>query len=431
MYGQASAPTRQVSAAGTANTAAPTSSATAVVACVSSASATSAFHPACSAAEARTIASAATLRSSAAAADQLGEALGGHVPARDRHADAQARGVDPPRQQGGEGARAARLRDGLRALEEQAHRGHDLLVGDGDDLVHEALDDREGELARQRQLLAVGDRARDLDPDAFAGGERAHEVVAGLRLDADHAGVGREGLDRGRAAGEQAAAAEADEQDVERPRVLEQLQRRGALAGHHERLVVRVDGRQPALGDQFGQQRLAVPGVAVEEHDLRAVAARRGELAGRRVVGHQDHRGNLVQPRGERERLGMVARRHGRDAAGTFGGVHRSDRIERAAELEGPHPLQVLGLQQHARGAGGLVERAAGDDRRAVGDPFEPPRRGLDVVERDHGRESRPRPRAGARSRSSCRPRGGRPRAGRGGRRPARPRRARRLRGRR
>ena len=54
MNGHASASTRQVSAAGMANTTTPVSIATAAVACVSFAPATSAFQPAWSTAEART-----------------------------------------------------------------------------------------------------------------------------------------------------------------------------------------------------------------------------------------------------------------------------------------------------------------------------------------------------------------------------------------
>ena len=107
------------------------------------------------------------------------------VPARDRHADAQALRLHLAGQQRGERAGAARLGDDLRALEQQPHRGDDLRVGDGDDLVDELLDDRERQLARDVGLLAVGDRPRDLDRDPLAGGERAHEVVARLGLDAD------------------------------------------------------------------------------------------------------------------------------------------------------------------------------------------------------------------------------------------------------
>ena len=126
-----------------------------------------------------------------------------------------------------------------------------------------------------RELLAVGDRARDLDPDALAGGERAHEVVARLGLDADHARVGRERLDRGRAAGEQAAAAEADEQDVERaarPRAA----RAPPCPGRPSRAASSYGwiGVSPRSATSAASSASRSPRVAVEEHDLGAVAAR-------------------------------------------------------------------------------------------------------------------------------------------------------------
>src|SRR5262249_45025393 len=89
----------------------------------------------------------------------------------------------------------------------------------------------------------------------------------------------------------------------------------------------------------------------------------------------------------------------------------RGHRVVRPAELERAHPLQVLGLQQHPAGAGGLVQQATGDDRRAVRDALEPPRRCLDVVERDHApppaasrAATHPSPSARAASRSPWRP---------------------------
>ena len=118
--------------------------------------------------------------------------------------------------------------------------------------------------------------------------------------------------------GEQAAAAEAHEHEVERAGVLEQLERRRALARHHAQFVVRVDRDEPALGHERRQQLLAVLRVAVEADDLGAVAGRGGELARGRVVGHQDHGRDLVQPRGQGERAGVVARGHRRDAAGAL-----------------------------------------------------------------------------------------------------------------
>ena len=122
----------------------------------------------------------------------------------------------------------------------------------------------------------------------------------------------------------QPAAAEADEQHVQRPGLLDQLERDRALAGHHALVVVGVDRDQPALLRRArASSSLAVRGVAVEEHDLGAVAAGGGELARGRVLGHQDHGGALVQARGEASGLGVVAAGDRRDAAA---GVPRGSR---------------------------------------------------------------------------------------------------------
>ena len=102
---------------------------------------------------------------------------------------------------------------------------------------------------------------------------------------------GASALARGRAAGDQPAAADADEQHVERAGLLEQLERDRALPGHHALVVVGVDRDEPALGDQLGEQLLAVGGVAVEARSprrrSRAVAASLpgGASSGIRIVG--------------------------------------------------------------------------------------------------------------------------------------------------
>ena len=64
-----------------------------------------------------------------------------------------------------------------------------------------------------------------------------------------------------------------------------ELEPDGALAGHHERVVVGVHERQPALGGERAGERLAVVGVAVELDDLGAVALGGGALGRGRVAG--------------------------------------------------------------------------------------------------------------------------------------------------
>ena len=64
------------------------------------------------------------------------------------------------------------------------------------------------------------------------------------RLDADHADAGRERLGGRRAAGDQPAAADGCEQQVESGHLLEQLERGRALPGHHRRMLVRRHERR-------------------------------------------------------------------------------------------------------------------------------------------------------------------------------------------
>jgi hypothetical protein len=127
---------------------------------------------------------------------------------------------------------------------------------------------------RRRQRLDADD-----DPLAATGGLRAGDVVGGQRLDADDARHRRERLDDRRAAGDQPAAADRHEQQVELAGVLVQLQRDGPRARHHVRIVERVHEVQPALLRERERQRLTILAVAVVADDVRAIGLRRGELA--------------------------------------------------------------------------------------------------------------------------------------------------------
>ena len=100
--------------------------------------------------------------------DDRGEALRVDVAARERHADAAPRDVDAAREHRRQGARPAGLHHELAALEQHAHRPGDLGVAHRDDLLDERLEDRERELARRRDLLAVGDRPAHVDAHAVA-----------------------------------------------------------------------------------------------------------------------------------------------------------------------------------------------------------------------------------------------------------------------
>jgi len=181
-----------------------------------------------------------------------------------------------------------------------------------------------------------------------------------------------------------AAAARAGEEHVNRARGLDQLERGRAGAGHDVEIVVGRDRREAALLAERVRADLAVLGVAVVGDDLGTVAARRLDLGGRGVERHQDGRLGVVHLGGERDRLGVVARRPGAHAARALGRAQARDRVVGAAELEGAAALQVLGFEEHRR-AGARIERARGDDRGLVRDAVEPARRGADAVKVKHG----------------------------------------------
>ena len=132
--------------------------------------------------------------------------------------------------------------------------------------------------------------------DDFALCERLSPVVAGLRLDADDAPHAEVLGDR-RAAGDEPAAADGDDERVDEAGVLDQLERRRSLAGHDQRVVVRRhDLRRLRSARELGGDRFAVSGVAVVGDDVGAVATRGLDLVLRRVLGHQDRRVRAEQP---------------------------------------------------------------------------------------------------------------------------------------
>ena len=93
--------------------------------------------------------------------------------------------------------------------------------------------------------------------------------------------------------------------------------------------------RQPAFGGERAAECFAILGIAVVEHDIAAVAARRRDLHRRRVFRHDDRRRDVSEPAGERDRLRMVAGRKGENAATALRGVERRDGVARAPEFEG------------------------------------------------------------------------------------------------
>ena len=102
-------------------------------------------------------------------------------------------------------------------------------------------------------------------------------------LDADDAAPGRQRPGGNRAPGQEAAAAETDDEDVERADLLEELERHRPLPGDDERIVVRMEHVEAEAGGRLGRDLLPILEVAVEAQHLGAIALGGRHLAGRRV----------------------------------------------------------------------------------------------------------------------------------------------------
>jgi hypothetical protein len=183
---------------------------------------------------------------------------------------------------------------------------------------------------------------------------RARGPIHGLHPDDPAPGSQRSGGDR--APGQQTAA---PRQTTARRagRALDQLERHRALSGDHERVVVGVDDVEAEPLRRLGRDLLPVLRVAVEPQHLGPVALGGRHLAGRRVLGHQDDGLGVVELGRQRDGLAVVPRRGREHAAGAHLRIERGHVVVRAAELEGPDALQVLGLEVELR-ARALVQRA-------------------------------------------------------------------------
>ncbi len=148
------------------------------------------------------------------------------------------------------------------------------------------------------------------------------------------------------------------------------------------RMVIGRDQGQAPFGGEAVADLLAVFRVAVIENHLGAIAARGGDFDGGGVLRHDDHGLDAEQPRRQGDRLGMVARGIGDDAAGPLRVRELRQGIVAAAEFEGAHALQILRLEEQGR-AGLGVGGDGGEDGCFMSDPGDALGGRGDVVEGD------------------------------------------------
>ena len=232
------------------------------------------------------------------------------------------------------------------------------LLGHQHHVVDEAADDLQRQLADILDGDAFGERlAADLR--VLAAQCRPHGRIE-LGLDADDLGVRLQRLDGDGDAGDEAAAADRHDDRVEVGTVGDDLEADGALSGDDARVVVGMDERRAGARRRF-RRRSCWQSASVSPSDdhLGAEPAGGGDLHERRRLRHDDGRRN-AEPLGVvGDGLGVVAGRHGDDAARAFVRRQRQQLDQRAALLERGGRLQILVFDPDV-GAGQPDRRGAG-----------------------------------------------------------------------
>jgi hypothetical protein len=265
-------------------------------------------------------------------------------------------------QSGRERRRTGRLDEVACRLDHQPLSGADLVVGHQHEVVEPLAQDALRQLEGRPRREALGERPHPvLDEPPLAPGPVCSRRRVGL--DADHLGVGLHGLGDDARARRAAAAADRDDDHVDPGLLLEDLERLGRHSGDQQRLVAGMHVAVPALV----REPLAVLAGIVEvmsmEDELRAEGTHRGDLDRVRRVGDADRRRHAEEAGRKGDRLAVVARRRGDDAALPILGAQLRDEVDPAADLEGADGLMVLVLHEDF-GAEQLAERGVLVQRR-------------------------------------------------------------------
>ena len=199
-------------------------------------------------------------------------------------------------------------------------------------------------------------------------------IVVALGFDAKNRRARAERLGGKGAAGAQAAAATADQQRIEFPRVAEYLQPRRALPGDNVRVVIGRDQHAAVALGQGPGNGFAIFAITVIANDLRAQGARVVGFDAGGVFGHNDARGHAGYTRRRRNPLRMVAGGPGDHARAPLGRGQARNAVVSAAKLKGAAHLQDLRLEPHAT-ARIAIQKTAAQQRRAHGLRRDTPRR--------------------------------------------------------
>ena len=243
----------------------------------------------------------------------------------------------------GQADRASAFDHRLLDLEQHQDGLLDVVLGDEDHVVDEIADHRQRQRAGMLDADAVGDGGlAALAVLSVLGIPRRRETFG---LHTDDADVGFDGARRRGDPGDQAAAADGDDEGVDLRLLRQHLEADRALAGDDRRVVEGMHQRVAALGDELHAGDAGVFESVALEHDLGAEAARVLHLYRRGEARHDDGRGDAHAFSVIGDGLRMVAGRDREDALGSLLERELRHLVERAAFLERGGELQVLDLE--------------------------------------------------------------------------------------
>ena len=237
-----------------------------------------------------------------------------------------------------------------------------VLVADHAEVVEQARDERQRDLAGALDRDPVGDRRRAGRRRRAARIERRHERRAGARLHADDLDLRASRLQRPGDPAEQAAAADRDHHLGEVRHLLEQLEAQRRLPEDHVRVVEGVHERRAGLLRALARERDAVVHRLTAQVHGPAEALDGRDLGHRGLLGHVDLARQAARAGRVGQRLGVVAGAACHHAPARVVS-QPGDLVQRAAQLERAGPLQVLRLQQQVAAAR-LAEAARAEHRR-------------------------------------------------------------------
>ena len=243
---------------------------------------------------------------------------------------------------GGHADRAGALGNELLLFDHGEDRCSDFVLGDGGNIVHILLHQRERGVAGVLDGDAVGKGVHRVQGDLMSLAVAFKHAGGVAGLDAVDLHRGLELLDGIGHAGDEAAAADGHDDRIHIPHLLEDLQADGSLAGDDLVVVKGVDEGSASLLLGFHRSGVGVVIGAGHQHHLGAQALGGLHLADGGRIGHVDHALRPLAGGGQGDALGVVAGAAGDDSGLLLLVAQLADLIIGAPELEAAGHLEVL-----------------------------------------------------------------------------------------